>query len=224
MVGGRPTGRTAGAVETRPEWQGIVHPNGNIYDQFLLTGAAGTITTEAGKIARISFLDEDSDIVQVELSGAGAVTVCLANATGPQAPLLYNQSGVEYMQGKPTVILVGADATTHMSIYSVGRLNNPGVTLPDIPYDGWSDVGALGIVCPSGTMGGLYLGNVAFGTSAGPTGIVARTVKNIGTVRLHDITASGTALPFLRFASEGQIQATLTGGSLMQANLSLIPI
>ena len=218
VVGVRPTGRTAGAVETRPEWQGIVHPNGNIYDQFLLTGAAGTITAEAGKIARISFLDEDSDIVQVELSGAGAVTVCLANATGPQAPLLYNQPDIVYYQGKPTVILVGADATTHMSIYSVGRLNNPGVTLPDVPYDGWSDVGALGIVCPSGTMGGLYLGNVAFGTSAGPTGIVARTVKNIGTVRLHDITASGTALPFLRFASEGQIQATLTGGSLAQSN------
>ncbi|MBK8474752.1 MAG: immunoglobulin domain-containing protein [Opitutaceae bacterium] len=35
--------RTAGTITTRPEWQDISHPNGNTYDQFLLTGAAGTL-------------------------------------------------------------------------------------------------------------------------------------------------------------------------------------
>lgn len=218
VVGVRPTSRTAGAVETRPEWQGIVHPNGNIYDQFLLTGAAGTITAEAGKIARLSFLDEDSDIVQVELSGAGAVTVCLAEASGPQAPLLYNQTGINYYQGKPTVVLVGADASTHMSIYSVGRLNNPGVTLPDIPYDGWADVRALGVVSADKALGGLYLGNVAFGAGAGPVGIVATTVRSVGTVRLHDVAATGDGWPHLRFAADGRVQVAIAGGSLAQAN------
>ena len=218
VVGVRPTGRTAGAVETRPEWQGIVHPNGNIYDQFLLTGAAGTITAEAGKIARLSFLDEDSDIVQVELSGAGAVTVCLAEASGPQAPLLYNQTGINYYQGKPTVVLVGADASTHMSIYSVGRLNNPGVTLPDIPYDGWADVRALGVVSADKALGGLYLGNVAFGAGAGPVGIVATTVRSVGTVRLHDVAATGDGWPHLRFAADGRVQVAIAGGSLAQDN------
>src|SRR4051812_34221171 len=61
----------------------IRHPNGNIYDQVLLTGPSATVTngwsdptaaargTSPDKITRIAFVDLNGDIVQVEFSGAG---------------------------------------------------------------------------------------------------------------------------------------------------------
>ena len=41
----------------------IVHPNGNIYDQVLLTGNLATLRAEPGKVTRCSFIDENGDIV-----------------------------------------------------------------------------------------------------------------------------------------------------------------
>ena len=218
IVGVLPVERTAGSVETRAEWQDIQHPNGNVYDQFLLSGTAGTITADAGQIARMSFLDEDADIVQVELSGAGAVTVCLTGASGPTAPVLYNQTGIGYFQGSATVILAGADATTHLSLYSVGRLNNPGVARADVPYDGWADVRVLGVLSPGGSLGGLHLGNTTFSASAGPTGLVAPSVRSVGTVIFHQLSASREGWPLLYFAPQGQVRLTIAGGDLAQTN------
>lgn len=224
IVGVLPSERTAGTVETRPEWQDIRHPNGNVYDQFLLTGTAGTITADAGQIARMSFLDEDADIVQVELSGPGAVTVCLTGASGPTAPVLYNQTGIEYFQGAATVVLAGADATTHMSLYSVGRLNNPAVARADVPYDGWADVRALGVLSAGGSLGGLHLGNTTFSASAGPTGLVAPSVRSVETVIFHQLVASREGWPFLWFAPQGQVRLAIAGGDLAQANNRVIAV
>jgi D-aminopeptidase len=105
-----------------------------------------------------------------------------------------------------------------LSIYSVGRLNNPGVMLPDIPYDGWADVRALGVVSGDKALGGLYLGNAAFGAGVGPVGIVATTVQSVGTVRLHDVAATADGWPYLRFAADGRVQVAIAGGALAQAN------
>jgi subtilisin family serine protease len=216
VVGLIPTARTAGMVTTQPEWQNIHHANGNVYDQFLLTGEAGTFTADPGQIARLSFLDLQGNIVQVELSGAGAATVVLTGATGPSAPTLYQQPGILYMQGIATVILAGAGEDTHLSIYSVGRLNNPGVTRTDITYDGWANVSGLGIL--GNKLGGLHLGDVLFAASSGPTGIYAPSSTPTGTVVLHDINASREAQPYLFFAAQGQVGIKIAGGDLAQSN------
>ncbi|MBK8476444.1 MAG: leucine-rich repeat protein [Opitutaceae bacterium] len=212
---------TAGSVTTKPEWQNMAGPEGKVYDQFLLTGLAGTFSADYGQIARLSFLDLNGSIVQVELSGQGAITVVLeeGSATGPTAPVLYAQAGVQYMKGKATIVLAGADETTHFTIYSVGTANNPGVTLPGVVYDGWVDVSAAGIVSWDRKLGGIHLGNADFNSSLGYTGIYAPTVASVGgVVVVHGINSSGSALPYLHFAPGGAVQVKIAGSSLYQAS------
>lgn len=224
LVGVIPSGRTAGAVDTREEWQDIHHPNGKIYDQFLITGKAGTITADPGQIARLSFLDEENSIVQVEMSGPGAVTVVLARASGPVAPVLYNQAGVSYRRGAATVILSGAAADTYMSIYSVGRVTNPGVTRPDVIYNGWANVRAIGVQSATGGLGGLFLGNVLCTAESGPVGLQAPSVNSVGTVNIHEIMAWEDGQPMLAFAPSAEVSLKITGGSLLQLNSSPIAV
>ena len=217
--------RTSGSVATRTEWQGIHHPNGSIYDQFLLSGPAGTFTAAPGKIARMSFIDENHSIVQVEMSGAGAITVVLAGATGPMAPALYRQPGIQYMQGKATIILAGADETTHFTIYSVGTFTNPGVTSADYFYDGWADVAVAGIVSTNGKLGGIHQGNVNFNAELGYTGIIAPTVTSVGQpVVVHGITASKSAQPYLKFGIGGAVNVKIAGSDLAQPNTDSITV
>ncbi len=223
VLGVQPTvgNRTAGAVATREEWRDIHHPNGAIYDQFLLTGTAGTFTADPNQIARMSFLDPRGSIVQVEMSGAGAITVVLdpATATGPKAPELYNQPGIEYMQGKATLILSGADQTTHFTVYSVGTATNPGVTRPDAPYFGWADVAAAGIVSSDGKLGGIHQGNARYNASLGHTGLYAPGVLAVGGLAVvHTVEASEAAQPYLFFGASGTVDLKIAGGSLGQAN------
>ncbi len=212
--------RSAGAVTTREEWQDIRHANGAVYDQFLLTGAAGTITADPEQAARVSYLDDNGSIVQVELSGAGSVTVALDNPTGPVAPLLYDQPGIRYMKGKATIILAGADASTHFTIYSVGKANNPGVVRPEVAYPGWADVAAAGIVSTDGKLGGIHHGNVAYSSSIGLTGIYAPTVNAAvpWSAVVHSIAASGPARPYLYFGDAGDVCVKIAGSALVQPN------
>ncbi len=218
--------RTAGTITTRPEWQDIAHPNGNTYDQFLLTGAAGTFTADPGQIARLSFLDENQSIVQVEMSGAGAITVVLANSSGPAAPALYDQSGIDYIKGKATIVLAGADATTHFTLYSVGPANNPAVTRPGVPYAGWAEVAVAGVVSADGHLGGIHQGNVEFNSDRGYTGLVAPTVDRVASqpVVVHDVRAGGSALAYLYFGTTGQVQVKVAGGDLAQPNHGAIAV
>ncbi|MBK8476203.1 MAG: immunoglobulin domain-containing protein [Opitutaceae bacterium] len=215
--------RTAGSVTTRPEWQDIHHPNGAIYDQYLLTGAVGTFSTANiygywPKIARCSFLDEDDSIVQVEMSGPGAITIKLDNPTGPMAAARYNQPGIEYMKGKATIILAGATEKTHFTIYSVGTANNPGVTRPGVVYAGWANVAVVGIVSTNGGLGGIHQGNVSFNAATGYTGIVAPNANSVGElVVVHNITASALAQPYL-FFGPGCTTVKIAGSSLAQPN------
>ncbi len=217
--------RTAGAVVTRAEWTDIHHPNGAVYDQFLLTGAAGTFTADPEQIARMSYLDEDNSIVQVEMSGAGAITVVLDNPSGPMAPALYNQSGIQYMKGKATIILSGADATTHFTIYSVGTATNPGVTRPEVIYAGWANVAAAGIISANGGLGGIHQGNANYNATVGLTGIYAPTVTTIGSLAVvHGVTASGAAAPYLYFGPGGTVKVKIAGSALAQPNSASIAV
>ena len=74
---------TSKFVGTATEIPNITHTNGNIYDQILLQGSAATITADASQVVRMSFVDLTNDIVQVEFSGAGTVSVVLDNASDP---------------------------------------------------------------------------------------------------------------------------------------------
>ena len=47
----------------------------------MLTGPYIKLKAKPGQITRVSFMDEDEDIVQVEFSGAGTFTVTLDPAT-----------------------------------------------------------------------------------------------------------------------------------------------
>ena len=73
--------------------ENIQHPNGNVFDQILLTGESIQLQARPGQITRVSFMDEDEDIVQVEFSSAGTFTVTLDPATflPPAVPPRYNQ-------------------------------------------------------------------------------------------------------------------------------------
>ena len=99
----------------------IRHPNGNIFDQVLLTGTAETITADPGKVTRTSYIDLTDDIVQIEFSGAGTLSVVLDRASGPAAPLNYQQPSVGYMKGHAGIVITGANETTNVSVFSVGR-------------------------------------------------------------------------------------------------------
>ncbi len=216
--------RTAGAVFTRDEWQNIRHPNGNTYDQFLLTGSAGTFTADTGEIARMSFLDANGSIVQAEMSGRGAVTIALASPVGPVAPSLYNQSGILYMQGVATVIISGADSSTHVSLYSVGPGNNPGVVRADVTYNGWANIAAVGVVGDS--LGGIHMGNGHFSAGIGIAGFYAPGVMTVAQqpLVLHDIDATGTAQPYLYCGSGAGIQFRIAGGDLAQSGGDAITV
>ena len=72
----------------------IMHANGNVYDQVLLTGERVTVRADVGQITRTSFIDENDDIVQVEMSGDGEVTITFWIRTllaGPRCQVKYNQ-------------------------------------------------------------------------------------------------------------------------------------
>ena len=88
--------------------QHVQHPNGNFYDQVLLTGTAEAITTP-GYTVRTSYIDLNDDIVQVEFAGAGTLSVVLDNPSGPALPLNYNQAQ-PYMKGNAGIVITGARA------------------------------------------------------------------------------------------------------------------
>lgn len=197
----------------------VHHPNGNVYDQFLLTGASATFRADAGQIARLSYIDLNDDIVQVEFSGAGRVHVELDSAgEAPATPIKYNQA-VAYMRGHARIYLLDSDASTHLSVFSVGRGNavNQKLFKEGVSYDGVADVSLIAIATTSGQMGGLLCGNVSFFATSGFTGVYAPGVAiATGVCRVHDISSEGDAIPVLLTGAIGEI--SITGGSLKQAN------
>src|SRR5690606_34656948 len=90
---------TAKLVGTGTEFADIFHGGtGFTYDQILLEDAAASVTADSGQILRISFIDLNDDIVQVEFSGAGTLSLVLDAAAGPALPQNYNQP-IGYMKG-----------------------------------------------------------------------------------------------------------------------------
>lgn len=197
----------------------VRHPNGNIYDQVLLTGRAVSVKAEPGKITRVSYVDLSDDIVQVEFSGAGVLTLSLANGyTGPAAPANYHQPDVAYMKGHATVMVTGADETSNATIFSVGRMTAVNQALFDnaVDYDGIADLALVAISSADGKFGGLRLGNVSLSDVAGWTGVLARDVALHGPLYLGNLRASNAATGRLMVGAVDD--ARIAGGDLDQMN------
>ncbi len=206
--------------------ENIQHPNGNIFDQVLLTGESIQLQAKPNQITRLSFMDEDEDIVQVEFSGAGVFTVTLDPATFLPAalPPRYNQD-VEYVTGKPSVVIEGADSSTFFSIFTVGRINavNQALFPEGQIYDAEANVKLVEVINSTG-IGGMQLSNTVFSGSTGKVGVDARGVPIAVRLTVGDIDASGDAVPYLLF-SEGSFTVDasnpglrITGGDLVQTN------
>ncbi len=204
----------------------IQHANGNVFDQILLTGESVQLQAKPGQITRVSFMDENEDIVQVEFSGNGTFTVTLDPATflPPAIPPRYNQS-VEYVTGKPSVVIDGADANTFFSIFTVGRINafNQALFPEGQVYDAQADVAVVEVVNSTG-LGGVQLSNAVFSGSTGKVGFDARGVPIAVRLTVGDIDADGDAVPHLLFGDgsftvpAGNPGMRITGGDLMQTN------
>lgn len=202
----------------------IVHPvTGFTYDQVLLEGTAATITADPGQIVRMSYIDSNDDIVQVEFSGAGALTVTLDNPSGPATPVKYNQA-VTYMKGHAAIIVGGADATTNLSVFSVGRANAVKQELfsNDVAYDGMADISLVAISSASGAFGGVRTANARYTGNAGLVGVYAPRVAISGPLFVGNVAASGAALPVIVAGSAGDVR--LTGGNLQQPNESAVQV
>lgn len=200
----------------------IVHPNGKTYDQFLLKGAAASITTDEAQVARVSFIDLDDDIVQVEFSGPGTLSLVLDGASGPALPRNYNQE-VSYMKGHAGIVVSGATQASHLSVFSVGKANavNQALFKSDVTYDGVADIAYIAILSANGRFGGLYAGNTHCFAERGLTGIYAPNVAFSGPVRIGDITAFESATPVFVLGganAELPLPVLVAGGDFQQAN------
>ena len=142
----------------------IQHPSGTIFDQVLLTGPYIKLQAKPEQITRVSFLDENEDIVQVEFYGTGTFTVTLDSATFLPAalPPRYNQQ-VEYVTGKPSMVIEGADSSTFFSIFTVGRINavNQALFPKGQVYDAEADVTLVEVINSTG-FGGMQFSNAVF--------------------------------------------------------------
>lgn len=239
------TAKVAGSAAVVAGGDNIRHPNGNFYDQVLLTGASATVTADNSQVTRISFIDLSDDIVQVEYSGPGTLTLVLDNATGPAAPVKYNQPGVTYMKGHASLIITGANENSHVSVFSVGRMtafdptgvyditkvpgtgNDPALNGNSIfksteTYDGIADLGLISIATTNGKFGGIRTSNGGYLRAAGLTGIYAPGVAVQGPVYVGDITADADATGTLIFASTTDVR--VTGGDLLQLNNRAVQI
>lgn len=196
----------------------IVHPNGNVYDQTLLTGSAVTLTADPGQVSRASWVDMNNEIVQVEFSGAGTLSIVLAVPSGPAPAQNYNQPGVAYMKGHAGLVITGANRSTNVSIFSVGRMTavNQAIFRDDVNYEGVANLAFLAILSDDGGFGGIRAGNANFWSTRGVTGIFAPRVHFYGPVYLCEITATEDATPMLLLGSASDTR--ITGGDLLQTN------
>ena len=210
----------------------IQHPNGNVFDQILLTGPFIKLKAKPGQITRASFMDENEDIVQVEFSGSGTFTMTLDPTTflPPALPPRYNQQ-VEYVTGKPSVVIEEADSSTFFSIFTVGSINAVNQTLfPEGQvYDAQADVTLVEVINSTGT-GGMQLSNTVFSGSTGNVGVIARGVPIAVRLTVGDINADGDAVPHLLFGEgsftvpSDNLGLRITGGDLKQTNSASIVV
>ncbi len=219
----------------------ILHPNGNAYDQVLMQHAAVAVTADATQVTRTSFVDDNGDIVQVEFSGAGTLSLVLAHPSGPATAVNYNQPEVSYMKGHVGLVIANADETTNVSVFTVGRATafdptgafnflrpigpsnepfNNGSPLfqgrDQISYDGIADLSYVAILSRNGRFGGVRAANARFSSVIGSTGIYAPGVRFEGPVWLGNVQAHVAARPVVVLGEADDVR--IAGGDLFQPN------
>ncbi len=227
----------------------IAHPNGNVFDQVLLTGVAEAITADhaLGQVTRTSFIDLDGDIVQVEFSGPGTLSLVLENSSGPALAENYDQPGVKYMKGHAGIVIVGATEKTNVSVFTVGRatafdptgtyniLAEPGATNDPARngsplfvgheatnYDGIADIAFIAIASANGKFGGVRTSNANYFASKGHTGVYAPGVTFEGPVFIGEVTAFDEATPVIQLGSAADVR--ITGGDLFQSDGAAVEV
>ncbi|ACB76937.1 S41 family peptidase [Opitutus terrae] len=207
--------KAEGGAEIGPD---IVHPNGNVYDQVLLEDTSIVVTADPDQITRVSFVDLQDDIVQVEFAGAGTLTLTLDAASEAAPPRNYQQPDIRYRKGHARIVIAGADETTHLGVFSVGRRTalNPSLFRDDVSYDGWADLASVAILSSNGRFGGVRMGNAIFSGVRGHVGLIAPGVEFTGPVVFGDLHASEEALPTLLLGRVDRLQ--IAGGNLEQLN------
>ncbi len=172
----------------------------------------------------MSFVDLGNDIVQVEFSGAGTLTINLDNASGPAPASYYNQPQIAYWKGQAGLVIAGANETTNVAVFSVGRAtaSNPALFRSDVTYQGLAGIGYLAISSTNGKFGGVWTANATYFQSRGPTGIFAPGVQFTGPVYLNDINAGFDAFPLLLLGGASDVR--VTGGDMQQPNVRPIQV
>lgn len=242
IVGIDTAAKTFGSA--REGWSDLPHPNTNVFDQVLLEGATGGVKSDytINQITRMSFIDLDHDIVQVEFSGPGTLSITLDEATAPAAPTKYNQPSIAYARGHASIVITGANENTNLSIFTVGRAtafdssgkynillapnattNNPAnngsplfIGHTNTEYDGIADLSRISIISTNGKFGGIRAANASFYDIKGMTGIYAPGVAFQTVIYVGDINAYAAATPV--FITGGVPDARVTGGDFFQDN------
>jgi poly(3-hydroxybutyrate) depolymerase len=194
--------------------------NNNTFDQVLLEGAAEAITADfaLNQITRTSFIDLNDDIVQVEFSGPGTLSLVLDNPSGPALPANYIQS-VNYMKGHAGIVIVGATKDTNVSVFSVGRITavNQSLFKNGVAYDGVADIAFIAISSTDGQFGGVRTADTNYFATKGYTGLYAPGVTFTGPVYIGNLSAFAAAIPVLVLGGATG-DTWITGGDLLQGN------
>ncbi len=122
------------------------------------------------------------------------------------------------MKGHAGIVVTGAAANSHLSVFSVGRANaaNQALFRDEVNYDGHADLAYIAIQSADGKFGGLRTANAQYSATRGLVGVHAPGVEFTGPVFVGDIRAEGDATPVLVIGSGPDTR--VTGGSLLQAN------
>lgn len=195
-----------------------VAPNRIVYDELVLRNPTATVTAAPKKPMRVSFLDLHDNLVHVDLSGAGTMTVNLAAATPVEPPKRDVGRRAAYLKGHATVTIKDADESTHLAIFSAWRRpapNNRGERTDGISK-GLAHVASISIASRNDRFGSVRTGNVHFSAQSGITGIDAPGVRFSGPVNIGNISAFASAQPVfqLGFARDTRV----VGGDLFQPN------
>jgi hypothetical protein len=193
----------------------------------LLKSAAASFTADSaqGQITRLSYVDMSNDIVQVEFSGAGTVSIVLEGATTSAPAANYSQPGTNYLKGHAGIVVSGANETTNLTVFTVGRATalNQALFKSDVTYDGMADISFIAIQSTNGKFGGLRTANATYWNTKGFTGVYAPGVQFNGPVFVHDIDARETATPVLMIGSAVD-RTWINGGDLQQTNNRAVQI
>lgn len=203
---------------------------GNTFDQVLMEGMAAAIKADyaadpsQNQITRVSFIDLNDDIVQVEFSGPGTLSLVLDTWAGPALPENYNQS-TRYMKGHAGIVVSGATQDTNVSVYSVGRMTavNQALFIEGVTYSGVADIAFIAIMSQNGRFGGVRTANTVFWASKGRTGIYAPGVTFEGPVYIGDIEAYESATPTIMLGG-AKGNTWITGGNMNQPNRRAVEV